>query len=345
MKKLLKVLIEKKFSSASKLLDFLSPTRDSLGRGNWVYRGHANATWDVLPSLFRTPKDPTVEKIYNSCLKHFRSKGIDDNWESYSLPDRHLVTQLTYHVEKRILRDFSERANMIGLTVPEIEKILNKPKDILSNFPDYTTMDPPSFKPKGQYYKEFLLDENNSPGIYAGLAQHHGVPTRLLDFSANAMKAIYFAVKPDQPSDICIWAVNTDYFERDRYSPWEDLMFETQGVDMISQHSVLRMPSSTNLFLHHQQGLFIYPDLPYDFYFCHNRYPTFIDHLNFLANNPFDGYPNKSFGEYAYKLTLPAEHYHNLKKLIQKLGITLSSVMPTYDSVAEEIKMETDFVW
>ncbi|WP_342086173.1 FRG domain-containing protein [Dyadobacter sp. OTU695] len=343
MSHLNEIVVEKKFNSAIDFLDFLSPTRDSFGKGSWVYRGHGNANWDLLPSLFRTPRDITVNNFFNSCLKFYRSKGFEDSWETYPFPDRHVVTQITHQVETRFLRSFANRANKIGLPVPDIEKILNKPKDQLPNFPEYATMEPPLFKLNAKYYCEFLMDENRRPGLYAGLAQHHGIPTRLLDFTFNSMKAIHFAVKSETPNDICVWAVNSDYFERDMFTPWEELLFQSQGHNMISQHSVLRMPTSTNLFLHHQEGLFIYPDLPYDFYFGNNRYPTIIDHLSFLANNPFDGSP-KRFGDYAYKLVLASEHYKDLKSLIRKLGLTLSSVMPTYDNVAEEIRQEeTDF--
>jgi hypothetical protein len=47
-------------------------------------------------------------------------------------------------------------------------------------------------------------------GDYFGwlfLAQHYGLPTRLLDWSENPLVAAYFAVVHDQDNDGCIWAL------------------------------------------------------------------------------------------------------------------------------------------
>lgn len=41
------------------------------------------------------------------------------------------------------------------------------------------------------------------------LAQHYGVPTRLLDWSENPLVAAYFAVLDDPNDDGCIWALGT----------------------------------------------------------------------------------------------------------------------------------------
>jgi len=106
----------------------------------------------------------------------------------------------------------------------------------------------------------------------------------------------------------------------------------------------MRMPNSTNTFLHHQQGLFIYSIFPYDYYYRFRRYPSFLDHLD-VYTNYVNGNSSKHFGEYAYKLVLPKEHYFDLKILIRKLGITLSSLMPTFDNVASEIRSETIFTF
>lgn len=41
------------------------------------------------------------------------------------------------------------------------------------------------------------------------IAQHYGVPTKLLDFTRNPLVALYFACSEDTNNDSCVWIVNT----------------------------------------------------------------------------------------------------------------------------------------
>lgn len=83
---------------------------------------------------------------------------------------------------------------------------------------------------KKEYYKYFLLDENEmymhfikeaksyikniddntNEGYLEWLvyAQHFGVPTRLLDFTHNPLVALYFACSKEENKDGAIWIIN-----------------------------------------------------------------------------------------------------------------------------------------
>lgn len=45
-------------------------------------------------------------------------------------------------------------------------------------------------------------------------AQHYGVPTRLLDFTANPLVAMYFCCQSESETDGVVWIINTITFER-----------------------------------------------------------------------------------------------------------------------------------
>lgn len=156
---------EKHFKSVRELVDFIL-RKESLfftEFDNYIFRGDRD-NFPLIPSLLRG--DILRTATYGKTIR--RDLILSD----YDIP-RH---------EERIIRDFFIECDLEGLVIPEIEQYrdailskLLKPKNIITQMSEEW---PPS-----SHYEIFSI------------AQHYGLPTRLLDWSLNIFTAIYFAAR------------------------------------------------------------------------------------------------------------------------------------------------------
>src|SRR6202035_4195162 len=72
------------------------------------------------------------------------------------------------------------------------------------------------FKQRAHQYLRHL-PEGDDLASWLGLMQHHGVPTRFLDWTHSAYVALYFALEepPQRPGkSSALWAINLDWLEQ-----------------------------------------------------------------------------------------------------------------------------------
>lgn len=152
------------------------------------------------------------------------------------------------------------------------------------------------------------------------IAQHHGLPTRLLDTALNPLKAIHFAVGDprEDEHDGVLWLIN--------YTGWrenlEDVHRETWDTELTAF-----LPAQIHPRLTAQEGAFICYPLPES-----AESLTPIDKL--VENAPIDT-ADLEF----HKLLIPAKYKSLFRHEISRLGARHSLMFPDLDGVAREIAL------
>ena len=307
-------------------LQFGSSILAGASYGDIGFRGQFDATWPLEPTAFRS----------SSTLGYLRN----------SIPGRQTDINLQVPAEILSIREFAERADRVGLPVPG-------PFHEFRSATRWGETDPLTINnwPKLEY-QEILA-----------MAQHHGVPTRLLDFSYDPHTAGFFATwksflrrksgktsrqNPNRMSSksFAIWVVDLRVIQmawNQRTGP-----YRRRFLPRVRE---VRVPRASNEFLHVQHGFFLL-DLGANDLIAHGRYEELDvvirrfsadwsrrDH-RFRVRRKLGRRRMNLLPSPVIKLVANWAVAGDLLKMLNRKGISLASLMPDYAHVVSGLELE-----
>ena len=296
--------VDNRFESAREFVNFFLTDRrfrttnpftaNHVGQSGFIFRGQSCASWPLKPSAFRSD---TLMGDFTPQTAGALTVGTN----IYQYLGLHLKS------EGRAVFLFLKNADSVGISTP-ID---------YSNAKD--GRDQMQILFKGNVNNDF---DCNAPFPIASfqrataLAQHHGVPTRFLDWSESPLVACYFAAcgassfsgsTLRQEQDIAVYFLDSFSLNRDALP-----------VEIISA------PRHENSHLLQQQGLFLSFKYANRFFLENRRWPS-------LEDLP-------DMHRYLTRVQLPATHADDLLRELFDRNITQLTLMPSLTHAAKAYK-------